>query len=255
MAEIKERPPINQEITHLRKRTQEVVAELGEDLVDERDLERVLTDDKYVGRFFRHCMLAVPGDVMKNTERMIVRVLRWRKMEGVSDIKSSDLNECLKNKGSLYLHNRDKDGKQLLVSDVKKHIKAETKLHDLKKLFLYFLERVDREDSDGMVTYVLDCGGSSYKNLDLEFVMFLNKALGAYYPYIVNYILVLDMPWLYGATWNIVKGWLSSAAADKIKFVNKKTIDEFIPQDQQFVTWGGKDDWVYKFVEEEPQQY
>ena len=61
MAEIKERPPINQEITHLRKRTQEVVAEIGEDLVDERDLERVLTDDKYVGRFFRHCMLAVPG--------------------------------------------------------------------------------------------------------------------------------------------------------------------------------------------------
>ena len=61
MAEIKERPPINQEITHLRKRTQEVVAEIGEDLVDARDLERVLTDDKYVGRFFRHCMLAVPG--------------------------------------------------------------------------------------------------------------------------------------------------------------------------------------------------
>ena len=190
---------------------------------------------------------------MKNTEKMIIRALKWRKREGVWDIKSSNLEPSLKTKGSLYLHNRDVDGKQLLVSDVKKHFKADTSMDDLKKMFIYFFERVDREDHDGMITYVMDCAGSGYKNLDLEIVMFLNKVLSSYYPYIVNYILVLDMPWLFGATWNIIKGWLPSAAANKIKFVNKKTIDEFIPQDQKFVAWGGKDDWVYEFVEEKQQ--
>ena len=61
MAEIKERPPTNQEITLLRERTMASVTEMGEDLVDARDLSRVLTDDKYISRFFRHCILSVPG--------------------------------------------------------------------------------------------------------------------------------------------------------------------------------------------------
>ena len=49
-------------------------------------------------------------------------------------------------------------------------------MNDMHRMFLYFLERVDREDHDGMITYVMDCAGSGYKNLDLEIVMFLNKA-------------------------------------------------------------------------------
>ena len=50
------------------------------------------------------------------------------------------------------MRNRDADGKQLLVFEVKKHIKGVNNMNDMHRMFLYFLERVDREDSDGMVT-------------------------------------------------------------------------------------------------------
>ena len=58
---------------------------------------------------------------------------------------------------------------------------------DLQKLFIYYLELVDREDNDGQVTYVFDCAGAGYQNLDLEFVMFANRVLGAMYPLIGKY--------------------------------------------------------------------
>ena len=69
-----------------------------------------------------------------------------------TDVRSKNLEESLKTKGSLYLRNRDVNGKKLLVFDVKKHTKGVNNMADMQRMFLYFLERVDREDSDGMVT-------------------------------------------------------------------------------------------------------
>ena len=111
---------------------------------DARDVDRIMTDDRYVSRFFRHCLLMLKGkvffkiffkqhfyfrfltqgDTLSHTEKMILRVLNWRKAQGVNDIKSSDLTEKVKNAGSLFLRNRDVDGNRLMVSDVKKHIKV-----------------------------------------------------------------------------------------------------------------------------------
>ena len=52
------------------------------------------------------------------------------------------------------------------------------------------------------------------------------------------------------AAWKIIKAWLPAGAVKKIKFVNKNTVDEFVPYDQKFVHWGGEDDWAYEFVGE-----
>ena len=67
------------------------------------------------------------------------------------------------------------------------------------------------------------------------------------------YILVIGIdffPSFFIAAWKIIKAWLPAGAVKKIKFVNKNTVDEFVPYDQKFVHWGGEDDWVYEFVGE-----
>ncbi len=63
----------------------------------------------------------------------------------VADIKSEDLPKPMKDVGALYVHNRDMDGKKLLIFDVKKHVKGAFKTEDMHRFFLYFLERVDRQ--------------------------------------------------------------------------------------------------------------
>ena len=112
------------------------------------------------------------------------------------DLTSNDLGEDLKAKGSLYLRNRDKDGKQLLIFDVKKHVKGVVPMEEMQKVFLYFLERIDRESEDGMVTIVFDCQGCGLKNMDMEFIRYMIDVLKDYFPQVLNYILVLDMPWV-----------------------------------------------------------
>jgi hypothetical protein len=48
---------------------------------------------------------------------------------------------------------------------------------------------------------------------------------------------------------------LPTRAVQKIKFVSKSTLKEFVEADQALTCWGGLDDYTYKFVPEvmEPQ--
>jgi len=169
----------------------------------------------------------------------------------VTDLTSNDLDEGLKAKGSLFLRNRDKDGKQLLIFDVKKHVKGVVPMEEMQKVFLYFLERIDRETEDGMVTIVFDCQGCGLKNMDMEFIRYMIDVLKDYFPQVLNYILVLDMPWVLNAAWKIIKAWLPAAGVRKIRFVNKNTVDEYVIPDQKPLAWGGNDPWEYEFVEEQ----
>ena len=60
------------------------------------------------------------------------------------DITVENLNQRLKGHGELYVHGRDKDAKVLMVFAVKKHIKGTESMDDMKKFFVYMMERVDR---------------------------------------------------------------------------------------------------------------
>jgi len=243
-----ERPPTLEEIQTLRS----LIGELDNEeqaLFDQADYKRFMKQDDYVARFFMHCT-DIPGDHIKNTQEMIIRSFKFRHEKEVRRITSADLDQGLKDKGSLYLRNRDADGKQLLIFDVKKHIKGSAVMDDMQRMFLYFLERVDREDADGMVTIVFDCAGCGLKNMDMEFIRYMIDVLKDYYPYCLNYILVLDMPWVLNAAWKIIKAWLPAGAVKKIKFVNKNTVDEYVRPEHKLLAWGGSDPWEYEFVEE-----
>lgn len=50
----------------------------------------------------------------------------------------------MKENGELYVHGRDKDGKVLLVFAVKKHVKGTESMDELKRFFIYYMERIDR---------------------------------------------------------------------------------------------------------------
>ena len=193
-----ERPPTPEEIQTLRSRISDV-SENEDACIESLDISRLMNDDSYISRFFLHCS-DIPGDQMKNTEEMIIRSFKFRQEKAVRSVTSADLDEALKAKGSLYLRNRDADGKQLLVFDVKRHIKGTAHMDEMQRIFLYFLERVDREDEDGMVTIVFDCAGCGLKNMDMEFIRYMIDVLKDYYPWCLNYILVLDMPWVLNGT-------------------------------------------------------
>merc|ERR1712080_699752 len=223
------------------------MSENGKDVFDETDVTRVMEEDLYVNRWFMHYYDA-KGDQLEACVKNLITALKWRNDSKIRETTVSDkLNPVLKQKGSLYMKNKDTDGCPLLVFAMAKHVKGEYPV-EMKQLFLYYLERIDRETKGGKFSLVFECVGCGITNMDMDLIQFMIKCLEEYFPYNLNHILVIDMSWLLTAAWKIIKGWLPPSGVKLIKFLTKKDLAEYIPEDQQLSIWGGKNDWTYEFV-------
>ena len=63
----------------------------------------------------------------------------------------------------------------------------------MKKMLIYILERLDKEEDGKKITIVFDSEGAGISNFDLEQVKFLIHVLISYYPNFVEKILVLSI--------------------------------------------------------------
>jgi hypothetical protein len=53
------------------------------------------------------------------------------------------------------------------------------------------------------------------------------------------------------AAFKIIKSWLPAKAVQKIKFVNKTNLKDYVEPDQALKCWGGLDDYTFIFVPEQ----
>jgi len=233
----------------MRQKFKDHLDENGQDNFEPDDIRRVMEDDKYLGRFFMH-FFDESGDQAELGVTMIINSLQWRKTMDIKGMTADTVKDSIKNRGNLYVHNVDKDGKALLVFAVKNHKRGEEAMDDMKRTFLYYLERIDRTTGGGKMTLVFDCAGCGLKNMDMELIQYMINVFKDYYPDVLNYILVFEMPWVLNAAWKVIKSWLPAAAVKKIKFLTKSNLQEYVSEDQALVAWGGTDSWEYSFEKE-----
>ncbi|KAA0191564.1 hypothetical protein HAZT_HAZT005225, partial [Hyalella azteca] len=184
---------------------------------------------------------------------MVIDTFKWRKELSVNDLTHDQLNKKLIDIGNLFPHNRDTDGFRMLIFSVSKHTKGVHDMDDMKKLLIYWLERLEREEYGKWISVVFDMRDTGMKNMDMEFIQYMIHLFKCYYPWILNNIIVLEMPWLLNAMWTIIKGWLPPKSIAKIKFVKKNTILEYVSKEQCLVGWGGTDDFQFCFEPELPR--
>ena len=249
MPGIEDQPPTDEQVAKIRQEVQEYITQNGREVFDEVDIQRVMTEDSYIHRWFKH-VFYLAGEQLDTCVKSMIKALKWRKDENIRGITTNVLSPLLKEKGSIYMKNKDKDGWPLLVFAVHKHIKGEENPELMKQYFLYYLDRIDRETNGGQLSLVFECIGCGLKNMDMDLIQFMIKCFEDYFPYCLNYILVIDMSWVLTAVWKIIKSWLPAAGVKKIKFLTQSNLAEYIQRDQQLAIWGGKEVWEYKFVEE-----
>lgn len=250
MGGIEDEPPTDEQIAAIRKRVRDHLDENGEDDCDPIDIKKIFTDDHWVSRFYMHGY-DEPVDQSDIAFNMICDTLKWRKSMDICALKDYVIKESIRERGQLYIHNKDKDGKTLLVFAVKNHRRGEESMDDMKRTFLYFLERIERTTGGDKLSLVFDCAGCGLKNMDMELIQYMINVFKFNYPHVLNYILVLEMPWVLNAAWKVIKSWLPAAAVKKIKFLTKSNLSEFVTPDQALVAWGGTDEWEYVYEEEE----
>jgi len=242
-------PPTQEEIQEIRSLVARRASESASDELDLEALSRIQNDDNYVTKFFKH-VFDHPGVQVEATSKMIMHSLIWRKEFGTKDIQESDFTQALLEKGALFARNRDKDGRKLLIFCVGKHVKGEVKMEDMKKFFVYYLERLGREDNGEQFSIVFDCRNGGLKNMDMEFMQFMIGVMKDFYPDPLNYILVFEMPWVLNAAFKIIKAWLPPPAVKKIKFLTKSNMSEYVDDENRLEAWGGLDTWEYKWEPE-----
>jgi CRAL/TRIO domain len=87
-------------------------------------------------------------------------------------------------------------------------------------------------------------------NMDYAPLKFMIKIFEANYPESLGAVLVHKAPWVFQGIWAIVKGWLDPVVAAKVHFT--KSVDDlevFIDRASIVKELGGKEDWVYRYVE------
>jgi len=242
-------PPTEGEVQEVRAILAKKVEDIQSEELDQAFLARIATEPDYLARFWKH-VFANPGPQEEETAIMIVNTARWRKEFGSGEIHDSDFTVQLLDRGTLFSRNRDKDGMKLLVFCVGKHVKGIEKAEDMKKFFVYHLERLTREEGLAQFSIVFDCRNAGLKNMDMEFTQFMINVMKDYYPDPLNYIIVFEMPWVLNAAFKIIKAWLPPQAVKKIKFLTKSNMSEYVDDENRLECWGGLDTWEYKFEPE-----
>ncbi|XP_017780171.1 PREDICTED: motile sperm domain-containing protein 2-like [Nicrophorus vespilloides] len=209
------------------------------------DLARAKNDDNWLKRFLMHH----DGD-QQLALNMMWDVMEWRKTFGTNDITESTVKMDYLVDGGFFSRGRDKDGAAIFIFKCKKHTKGSKNSDDLKRLVVYWIERLERQEKGQPITLFFDMEGCGLSNMDMEFTQYLIGLFKLYYPYFLNYIIIFEMAWILNAAFKVIKSLLPEKAVQKIKMLKKADIDSYVPLDQALKCWGGQDDYIYSFESE-----
>jgi len=237
--------PNSQTIAAMVEKAIAKISEEGEENFYPSDVTKLKNNEAYAARFWRH--QGEGKDREENAVKMILKTFKWRKDFGVEEINEKSLNKNLISKGVIYSHNRDKKGHKLLIVSMKKHFKGAETFLECQQGFVYYLERLEREENGGPITVVLDGTGMGYGNLDIGLYQFVVSMLVDIYPAFVDHSLMLEMPWIFNAAWKVIKVVIPAHILERTKFVNKSQIGEYIDDANRLKSWGGNDDYEYVF--------
>ncbi|CAI9732204.1 Hypothetical predicted protein [Octopus vulgaris] len=205
---------------------------------DDRDLERIKTDDFLLELYCRH----QPKAKVEEVASLIHESLKWRMEYQINDLSDDTFDDKMWEQRAIFFHNTDKDGHKVLITQVKLHRKGDSHyLLTVKKFFAWHIEKAFQENPGEPLMLLFDMDGAGLANLDMDFIRFCINCFKSNYPCILGLMLVYEMPWIFNAAWKIIKTWLSPEAVQKIKFVDKGTIQEFISRDKLMEQMGGTD--------------
>ncbi|XP_032528403.2 motile sperm domain-containing protein 2-like [Danaus plexippus] len=211
---------------------------------DARDLGRV-SSDKYLYRVLEHSR----NNVQQAVE-MLYEIMVWRKKMNANEINENTVNLDYLKEGIFFPQGRDIDSCLLFIMKSKLYHKGQKNVDEVKKIIIYWLERIEREEDGKKITLFFDMDGCGLNNMDIEIIMYMVTLLKNYYPNLINYIIIFQLPWMLSAGFKIVKGILPAEAIERLRTVNKDKLKELVAPEQALVSWGGKNEYVFNFFPE-----
>lgn len=197
-------------------------------LYDQRDLNRLETDDAYARCFLR--TLKVRGDVEKALEA-VHDALKFRKEIGLLDLTESSFPAEITDKKAIYYKGQDVNQFPILYINVKENNVKPEQSDLLKQYIAWSFEQHQKRSPEQMCVVLMDMSGAGASNVSVEFTKFITSCFSTYFPTFVAYTINYEMPFLLSATWSLVSAFLSADQRKKLLMVKKKDIKKYIPEE------------------------
>ena len=205
-----------------------------EDFYDE-DIKKIVHEDWYIKRFIISAYKKQQDAVDNMTAAM-----KWRKEQGIRELKDNDFPREFFETGALFQYESDKNGSPSLIMRLK-FVKRVSEMIDLMKKFcLYHCFKID-EETDGkgwvLVLDFTDCSYTQYQNIDL--LHYFISTMHHYFPAGMDYVLSVNMPWIFSSFWGFVKGWIPEKRRDMVQFCTKGQLLDYFDKEHLPPVLGG----------------
>ncbi len=193
--------------------------------IAEEGLQENFTQTAYM-RYLTACN----DDVAKACLAMQENV-KWRRKMSVDTLSfDSCPNEVAKRYAIIGEGKVDKFGRPVIYNIIRRHNKYQRDIAEAERFIICNMEQTIRRANplEEKIAIVMDLNGFGLINMDYELVAFLIRILQEHYRECMFRVFVLDAPWIFSACWVIIKPWLDPRTAQKVIFVKKEELDEFV---------------------------
>ena len=196
------------------------------------DVEKVETNDWEIERF------VMEYKTEDKTYEALVRALKWKKWFGVHDRSDDYFPKEFYEVFERECFGRDRDGR-LIQWESQRNDQKISGFQELYKQFLaHIINRVDREAASDGFTLVSDIRGGGLSVVNMEFLNFRIE-LFSYYPQGLRRVVVVDLPLVLHALTKLVTSWVPKHITNRLKFVRREGLIEFIENDIIPIRMGG----------------
>ena len=227
MPGIENQKPSGEEISQVREQASKLFEKNGLHNYSQEDISR-LQQDEVVDQFWLHTHW-FSGEQLDETVNMIEKTFKWRNDFCVNQISKESLKNELLEGGSMSVREEmDKCGNNILVKSVRKHFKNAETAEEMKKVIIFLLEEIRKNNFSQRTTLVFDCAGAGLKNVDMDIIKFLIHIFENYYPNMLEKILVYDLPWILNPVLTIIKALLPAPAAKMLHMVTRRDVGDHL---------------------------
>ena len=203
------------------------------DLYHQIDVSRVRTEDWQVERFL------LDTHTEDDAFKMLTKAMQWKHSFGIHERTDHYFpKEFFDIFGSERL-STDKDGR-LAYWAVHRTYK---KIAEMTPLILQFLahqiEKIDRKSGNKGWLSVNDCLGVGMANVDMTLARFRIELLN-YYPKGMKYGLNVDLPWIIGPIFKVIKGFMNKNIRDHVIIIKREQLPDFFDLEEIPICFGGK---------------
>lgn len=210
------------------------------------DLQRVMEDDDYCRMIITQMDADMPG-----AHKYLPPMLRWRRAWRLHDLTEESLPRKVFERGIIYPQGKDKAGCHILVLRNKNFCKGFTEPETMKKVFVFFAEKLYNECGAKKITILIDCTDCGLSNVDVDLIKFMVDLFITKYPIGIGHALIYNMPWLLNAVLKLIKS-IMPHGTERLVTVKKDEILNYVDAKYLPERMGGMDTYEYSYVPGNP---